>query len=217
MIKTTVIILQLLVLFSIAIISMHFFRPMQRISIFACCGCFFVFSFLSLKFTHSFFKLKEEIVITALNEKSENSKGTEVDIQNLFIDGDTIIATRLPITNGQWYSVYGRCSWRPNTDTRWDGTASNSITLKIPVGWSRAIRFHESEWQGIVSIEKPKGGIAVLDTFSEEEKIYSYYIGKSDTKLLLLQGISDIICYTLILGIQSLLFVWIIKRGDLQK
>lgn len=147
---------------------------------------------LSLKCTHAFVIIQDEIIITAKNEKCVESTGTEIDILNLRFDGN--ITTSLNIVDGHWYSISNRCSWMPPEDTRWDGTASESITLKVPVGWVRSIQFRGNTWGGYVAVKRPDGTTEVIDTYPRETRIYSCEIGRSDTRLLLLQGIAEIFC-----------------------
>ncbi len=216
MIKATVGLSQILLLIFAGAGSIYCLKLKSKKSIAVCCCCLIVFSLLALKFNQTFVKVSDEIIIIAQNEKCEESRGTEVDISNLRIDGDVIKSYN--ITNGHWYDHLDRYSWRPPEDSRWDGTATNSITIKVPVGWERSIQFQGNKWRGYVTVEKPDGTTETFDTYAPEVKIYSCEIGQSDTKLLLLQGVADISSYALILGLLTTLFVWGIKKeGTIEK
>ena len=77
MIKLTVNVVQIILLVSAVAGTVRCLKLKQRRTIALCCCCVAIFSLLSLKFTHEFVGLKEEITITALNKKCEESKGTE--------------------------------------------------------------------------------------------------------------------------------------------
>lgn len=215
MIKLTVNVVQIILLVSAVTGTVRCLKLKQRRTIALCCCCVAIFSLLSLKFTHEFVGLKEEITITALNKKCEESKGTEVDIQNLRMDGDVI--TAYDVIQGHWYTISNRYSWRPPEDERWDGTATDYITLKVPVGWARSVQFHGNAWRGYVAVEKPDGTTEIVNTYSEESQIYSCWIGRSDTRLLLCNGIINIFSYAMVLGILSGLLIWIIKKSGLKE
>lgn len=215
MIKLTVNVVQLTLLILIMAGAIRCLKLKQKTTIALCCCCLVIFSLVSLKFTQEFAGLKEEITITAENEACAESRGKEVDIQNLRVDGELI--TTFDIVQGNWYINSRRYSWRPPEDSRWDGTATESIILKIPVGWARSIQFHGNSWRGYVTVEKPDGTAETMNTYSAEGQIYSCQIGKSDTKLLLLNGIIHIFSYAAILCLLSGLFVWIVRKSGLKE
>lgn len=196
---------------ALAVLSaIYFLRPKQKKTIIVCCCCILVFAFLSLNFTNTFARVKEKVQITALNEKCQESKGTEIDISNLYIDGDVFKSYN--VVQGHWYQISDRYSWRPQEDTRWDGTATNSIIIQVPVGWSRSFRFQGNLWRGYVSVKKPNGEEEIINTYSDNIHIYTCEIGRSSTKLLLLQGIIKIICYTITLTVLTGFFIYIMQN-----
>lgn len=213
MIRATVNIVRLLLTVMVIVASIRCLKLKQKKTIVLCCCCIVAFSFLSLKFTRTFFQIKEDIIVTALHEKCEESRGTEVDISSLYIDKD--VTTSFDVAEGHWYSIAGCYSWREPEDTRWDGTASERIKLKIPVGWVRSIQFYGNPWRGYVAVERPNGTIEYINTYSDIGKIHTCEIGRSNTKLLLLQEIVNIFCYTVVLAILTFLLVWIIRKEKL--
>lgn len=210
MIKGTVCVSQILLLVLALAGSIYSLKPTQKRILVAICCCVAIFSLLALKFTQTFCVIEEEITITALNKKCDESRGTEIDISNLRVDG-SIIAS-YDFVSGNWYKIGSHYAWRPPEDTRWDGTASDSITLKVPVGWARSIQFYSTASRGYAAIEKPNGTKEIVNTYSKETETYSCEIGRSATALLLLQGTVNILSYALILGALTGLFIWGIKK-----
>jgi len=215
MIKLTEYIVQILLMILAAAGSVHYLKLRQKMTIVLCCCCIGMFSFLSLKFVEEFLGLKEELIITALNEKCAESRGPEVDIMNLWIDGDVISYDDIvhDVVQGHWYIASGHYAWRPQEDTRFDGTATESITLSIPVGWERSVQFHGNAWRGYAIVKKPDGAKATINTYSEDNQIYSCWIGRSDTKMLLLNGIVKTFSFAAILAILTYLFIWVISKS----
>lgn len=200
------------VLFMLAVWAcLHFLKFKNKRQIVLCVVCVATFACLSGHFSHTVVKVSDEITITALDEKNSNSKGTEVDISNIQVDGT--LRTSYDVTQGNWYWISGRYAWRPAADTRWDGTATNSITLKVPVGWTRTVNFHANAWRGYAEIEKPDGSKERIDTYSGDNSIHSCRIGRSETGLLLLNGTLQIIVYACLFLTLTGLFFLTIKTG----
>ncbi len=206
MIKATILICEVLCFVLALMIAIRLLKP-QRKSVSCLVLCISAFALLSHQMMQVIPLLHDEISLTALDQKNEESRGPEVDLNH--IRADNRLITVFDITEGSWYSISGRYSWRPAEDTRWDGSASDSITLRIPVGWERTIHFHSNSWRGYVQISDPNHHKEILDTYSEEAGIVTYAIGKSDQWKLLLNGALQILIYTLSLSLLTFMFIFV--------
>jgi len=202
------------VLFLLAVwVFLHFLKLKGKRQIALCIVCVAAFACLSSYFSHTFVRVSDEITITALNEANPSGLSTEVDISNIQVDGTLL--TSYNVVQGNWYWISGRYGWRPASDTRWDGTATDSITLKVPVGWNRTLNFYTNPWRGYVEVEKADGSREIFDTYSVDNAIHSYQIGRSETKLLLLNGIVQIAAYTCLFLILTGQFFLTVKTGKI--
>lgn len=193
MIKLTILLFQILVFCICILVTLYFLRPQNVRSRVLCIFCIFLFSLISRQIVQITPSIKDEVILTAQNAKREESNGTEVDIVSLMIDG--VFVSPFDAEDGHWYWVSNRYSWRPSDDKRWDGTATNQITLKVPVGWERYINFDENIYRGYVEVKRPDGVTEIVDTYSQEKLFFPYFIGRSETKLLILNGILQISIY----------------------
>lgn len=208
MIKSTIFICEILFLIIFEIVSIHFIKSSKK-SIFLFALCLLVFAFLSHQIMQEIPLLYDEITLTALDQKNDESRGTEVDINHIRVDEHIITSPN--VGEGRWYIISNRYSWRPPEDTRWDGSATESIVLRIPVGWERTINFHCNTWRGIVQVSDSTGCRDIIDTYSLEGNILAYIIGRSHTWKLLLNGALQIGIYVVSLLIFNLMFIGVLS------
>lgn len=213
MIKLTVFTAQIALFLVATYVCLYLLKPKRKGQIVIFIVCTIAFALLAAYVAQTHARVTDELTIIALDEKNADSKGTEIDISNIQVDG--ALLTAYDVSQGEWYWISGRYAWRPASDTRWDGTATSSITLKMPVGWTRTINFYSNPWRGYVEIEKPDGSKEIIDTHSKDDSIHSYQIGRSETRLLLLDGVAQIAAYAcLFLGLIGLLLLTI-KTGKI--
>ena len=212
MIKFTVFTAQITLFLAAVCISLHFLKIKNKKLILLCVACVTAFGLLAFYFADTYVKVTDEVTISVLKERNSKSKGTEINILNMQIDGKLL--TSYDASQGKWYWISGRYSWRPPSDTRWNGTATNSITLRVPVGWTRTINFRTGTWSGFVEVKKPDGSKEVIDTYSNPVSFHVCYIGRSQTKLLILNGIGQIAAYGGLLLILTSFLIFTIKPGS---
>ena len=139
--------------------------------------------------------LTDEVTLTALGEKSETAQGPEIVAEGFVVDGQAYPIRK--VTEGKWYWRGQQYMWRPETDDRQPEGTTRSVTLKVPAGWSRTIRFSSNDYRGIVE----------LTTENKTEKIdtsvtSSAEIGRSSSSVLVLN-------YLIVLMVYTLVFLWI--------
>jgi hypothetical protein len=108
----------------------------------------------------------ETLTITALNEKNNAAKGTELWLQSVTVEGEDV--SRYPI-EGTWYWLGDAMRWDPEASANVPAGVTRSIKIKIPVGWERVASFVTNEWKGKVSVGVDGyGEPVILDCYSEK-------------------------------------------------
>lgn len=127
--------------------------------------------------------LTDQMTLTALGEKSPSAQAEEIVLRNFTVDGKDA-AIKSPI-DGKWFWVGNTYAWRTESDTRQPDGTTRSITLKVPVGWSRTANFEGAIWRGKVEITTPQG-TQIADTYAETDETVYVVLGRSTTSLLIL-------------------------------
>lgn len=99
----------------------------------------------------------EEIIIRALGEKNEDSKGTEVALQGFVLDGREY--NKLEILEGKWFWAGESYMWRIESDFRQPEGTTQEITVAVPLGSHREVVFVSGENRGLAEI--------IMNDFSE--------------------------------------------------
>jgi hypothetical protein len=139
--------------FVIFILITLFFRKNEKLkrlilplAVFLC-----LVTFLSITVSKNIPALKDELKLTALDERNDKSNATEIILTDIKVDGKSIDIPE-PV-EGKWFFVGSGYMWRPNSDARRPVETTQSVVLKIPVGFERNISFNKGDWSGKVKIE----------------------------------------------------------------
>lgn len=105
--------------------------------------------------------------------------------------------------DGKWFWIGDGYAWRIETDFRQPKGVTRSVTVKIPVGWSRTLDFGGSFWHGFVEISA-NDETQIVDTFTQEENggIISVPIDRSGTWKLIWNQIRYLALYV------GLMLIW---------
>ncbi len=156
--------------------------------------------------------LTDTITLTALGEKQEEAKGTEVYLNGYTIDGEEYLAGKsLEVESGHWFWSGETYAWRPETDSRQPAGVSRKVVLNIPAGWDRTLNFSSNEWRGLVQIDDGYN-VWVEDTYAEKGSVRTVDIGQSKTALLIINQLQYLFLYVVILLIMSMCTAWITIR-----
>lgn len=121
----------------------------------------------------------EEVRIEATGKKNSFSGGNEIALQSLVVDGKEYAPNFL--LEGDW--IYAKDSsaymWLDEFDERLKSPISESITLRIPVGAGRSLRFLRNEQSGMVTVSY-KGEAKTYDLYGKETGIKSISIADSN-------------------------------------
>lgn len=120
------------------------------------------------------------VKITALEQKNEGAKGCEVYIKGFEVDNK--IYKPFPPEEGKWFWIGDQYCWRPSSDKRQPSGTTNSILVKVPIGYERSILFSSSEWRGLAEIVYERE-TKIVDT----SIVPKFDLGKSEQSLLWLQ------------------------------
>lgn len=143
--------------------------------------------------------LREDLRLTALNEKSEGVGGTEIILNGIVVD-DRNVEIPTPV-EGKWFFTGSGYMWRPQTDPRQPEGTTDSIVLKIPVGFERSLLFNKGDWSGIVRIEINDTSVD-LDTHSQG----NFDLEHSPLGAFLLNFVYKHACYAALMAVFSALF-----------
>lgn len=154
--------------------------------------------------------LRDTITLTALDEKNDYSMASDIYLNGYTIDGKEFVSGKsLEIVDGHWFWNGESYAWRSVTDDRKPDDITESVIVRIPVGWNRFLEFGCGNWQGIVEVDNGKH-ILTFDTFTENGSIESLYIGSSNKTILILNQCQYFFLYLLILfGLLTLYFLFI--------
>ncbi|WP_369283534.1 glycosyltransferase family 39 protein [Oscillibacter sp. GMB15532] len=139
--------------------------------------------------------LSDEIKLTALGRHSASSQGQEVILQGYTIDEENVEISAP--TEGKWFWVGSQYMWRPASDPRQPGGSTASITLEVPVGWSRSIQLLSDSYCGKVLLSAGENQWEI-DTYGEGPTIMSVEIGRSETSALLRNEILHLVAFVLV-------------------
>lgn len=144
-----------------------------------------IFALIANWASNSVPSLRDEVTLTALGEKNAEAQAEEVYLQGYTIDGKEYICGKdLDIRDGKWFWTGETYCWRIESDTRQPEGVTRSVTIAIPVGWSRTLNFEGDVWRGIVEISA--GDVTKkVDTYTAEGSTVVASIGRSKTNVLI--------------------------------
>lgn len=143
--------------------------------------------------------LTDEVQLTALGERNDNAKSSEVYLAGYTIDNVSFISgVSLEIVEGHWFWSGETYAWRPEADNRQPDGMTRTVVLKIPVGWSRTLNFSGGIYRGLVEISAGKDRW-VEDTYSADYSGRYAGIGRSETSKLIWNQIRYLAVYAVIL------------------
>ena len=140
--------------------------------------------------------LTEEVTITALGERNPAALAEEVVLQGFTVNGKDL-PMKSPIA-GKWFFVGDLYMWRSESDTRQPEGTTRSITIKVPVGWSRTANFEGAIWRGKVEITTSQG-TQVADTYSESDTVLPMELGRSAASQLILNQLLHLAVFAAVL------------------
>ena len=133
--------------------------------------------------------LTDQVTLTALGQKCEEAVCEEIFLDGYTVDGRSYYSGKdLQIEEGKWFWVGETYVWRIETDTRQPDGITRSVTMRIPVGWSRTLDFAGGPFRGIVEISTGEETWSA-DTFSEDGSTVAVPIGRSTTSALILNQV----------------------------
>ncbi len=146
--------------------------------------------------------LTDQVTLTGVGQKREEAVLDEIFLDSYTVDGRSYVPGKsLQIVDGKWFWIGESYVWRNENDSRQPEGVTRSVTVKIPVGWSRTLDFRGGIWRGFVEISAG-GETWTADTFSEDESSVSVPIGRSSTSALIYNQIHYLVLYAV------LLFLW---------
>lgn len=109
--------------------------------------------------------LKDQVQLTALGQSGEGGLGTDVHLMNYIIDGEDYEIENA--IEGKWLWLGNSYVWRNKADERQPEGITRTITVDMPVGYKRQIKFAPSDWHGLVQI-KVGENVLLADTRGKE-------------------------------------------------
>lgn len=208
MILTTALLCKIVILLIAIVVAIRLKKITNRKELLAVAAAFLLFGILSNLIATAIPPLKDNLTLTAMNQSRNEAKATEVYIESFNVDGDYRSPWEADV--GHWYWVNNRYAWHPATDTRHDGSATQTINLKVPVGWERTITFDGNPWRGMVELSIDDQ-TWVVDTYLEENGRINVLLGESTVGKLILNQTLRLVVYTIILCGLALSFMWVLK------
>lgn len=202
MILATSAIIKILLLLAVLLLEYCLFRKkLQKKTLVALGALTLVCAFAANGAAKMVPPLTDTITLTAMGQGREEAKGTEIFLRGYTIDGEKSLALEdLQISDGHWYWHGNMYCWRPESDERQPDGVTESVELKIPVGWNRTLNFQSAIYRGEVQIETAEN-TWVIDTYSEENGEIAAQIGRSSTASLIWNQILRLEVYTALLAI----------------
>lgn len=214
MILMTSLIVKILIVTVILFVFLWFYK--EKLSHFqiVCLGCLLVlFSLISSAFANSLPPLTEEVTLTALSEKNDNSKNAEIFLEGFTIDGENYSSGKsLQIASGHWFWAGETYAWRPETDPHQPKGVTKTVVLKIPVGWNRTLNFMGEDCRGKVAIAIGEN-TKIVDTYALEEIQIKEPIGRSDTSKLIFNQICYLLSFMVIFVLFSAVLFFLIYKA----
>lgn len=116
----------------------------------------------------------EQVVVTALNKKNNESFNTAISITGVYY-GRRPIQIDVVSSRG-WFWNNESYEWYSDDGTNgMPGSISDSFTFQIPVGSDRSVEFSSDNSKGMVLIQY-LNNVEVIDCYSESEQSYIYAI-----------------------------------------
>ncbi len=157
--------------------------------------------------------LTDTVTLTALDEKQEQARSTEIFLNGYTIDDEEFLAGKsFQLESGNWFWSGEIYAWRSETDTRQPEGVTRSVVLRIPAGWNRSLNFNCNVWRGFVQIDNGQD-VWVEDIYTEDSSEKIVYIGKSDTSLLIFNQVRYLLLYLVVLSALSALAVGITGKN----
>ncbi len=153
--------------------------------------------------------LKDSIFLTALGEKNEAAGAEEVFFNGFTVDGEKVLLDAPEEGKWFWYGDEALC-WRIETDSRQPEGMTRSITVMVPVGWSRTANFLSNEWRGLVEIRTDQEA-QVIDTYAEKAGIVSVELGQSKKSVLIWNQVRKLAVYFVVLVLLGIATLAIIR------
>lgn len=104
----------------------------------------------------------EPVIITALDDKNEESTSTQVGICRIIVDEKEY--TNKNPSQGKWFWRGEELWWRPESDPRQPDGLTRTIVLDVPIGNSRIIELASYPNRGILKVESGDKS-EVIDTY----------------------------------------------------
>ena len=144
----------------------------------------------------------DEVTVTATGEKSNKANGNEVSVSGVTVNA---VQQKFPeVKSGKWFfTTENNYMWRDSSDERQPQGTTNSITLKIPVGTKRVLKFNKSDW----------GGKATVRIFGKTKRINTYKAAElelpnSGRKIMLLQLAVRVLMFGIIIALFAALLLF---------
>lgn len=152
--------------------------------------------------------MREPITITALNEMNVDSGNTEIMISGFRVDGKEYDVGR-PL-NGKWFWGGTNYMWRNEQDSRQPDGTTASVTLGIPVGQERTIKFTAGQWNGLAEVEYG-GESQIIDTYAVNYQEQTIQISNSTSTAILTQVLKSVFIFCLILLLWCAATYWVLR------
>lgn len=104
----------------------------------------------------------EPVILTALNDKNEESTYTQVAICRIVVDNKEY--QQINPSKGKWFWRGDELWWRPNSDSRRPDGLTQTIVIDVPIGNSRIIEFASYFNRGILKVESGDK-CEIIDTY----------------------------------------------------
>ncbi|MDE6021850.1 MAG: hypothetical protein K2H01_12740 [Ruminococcus sp.] len=146
-----------------------------------------VFGFIASNIVVHIPRPTDEVYITALNEKNENSSYTQVAIKNtITVDGKEYIFDNPD--SGKWFWRGEEYWWRPETDQRIPEGLTETIILDVPIGGERYIKFCGYPNRGIAKVTM-EGYESTVDLYNTNGEAIKKYLPATPLSILYLYKI----------------------------
>ena len=118
--------------------------------------------------------LTDQVTLTGVGQKREEAVLDEIFLDSYTVDGRSYVPGKsLQIVDGKWFWIGESYVWRNENDSRQPEGVTRSVTVKIPVGWSRTLDFRGGIWRGFVEISAG-GETWIADTFQRMRVRYPF-------------------------------------------
>lgn len=189
------------------IIAWRMIRNRRKVLI--CSIIMIVMAFLSNSIVDNTSILSDEVTLTALGEQNADAESAEIYLIGYAIDGkEYLCKDSLDLVNGHWFwGGKDYYCWRPKYDDRKPEGVTDSITIRVPVGWKRTLSFVANQWKGIVRVDAGNES-QIVDTYSQEGETKTVWLRGSEKVLLLVNQAARLAIYGILCTLYTILLVW---------